>query len=653
MDNFEPLEAYDEKYTSPAEELGRGASGVVRRAERKSDGVGVAVKIIDVRALRMMNGQFSISRLCREVQVMLGLKHKNIVELYGVYSDGNQVRLVMELVNGIELFEEILSRGKFSEGEAKPVFGALCAAVSYMHGKGIIHRDLKPENVLVSEDVVKVVDFGLSKLVAAHKGGSAARTLVGTPSYLAPEIEDENHDYDEKVDAWSIGVTLYVMLIARFPVYKRSQDGNIIGLEICPEFDLSPQAQSLLRRLLDPNPNTRCSVAAASKDVWLQTAVAACPSNIRGQLQCSSISHSVPSSSHNGVPHTAPRVENTQREANTSPMPIAGLASAQAALAAAAALRLPDEMRRAGLVYHERALASRNLATKLRGAAGLVLETLDDLALAVEAKKPEAAADILASVKRWTAELASECATAKTQNLSSMHNLADFAKSILKDTTPSLLAIQQDPQRQIETNGGSMIIPPPETDTENTIQEEHRDHTSSPRQQILASEPDFDLTNDDEVLELLLPVTADDIVHATLGTSHTQNSNAVVPNQYTVTTSNNNTDPHASIGPVLKCLGELHVVFSRMELFWSKVEVSLDSILRRNEALTTLLKFADEPQLKTRFDNRLHQFRQFWIDLERWTVESPGIISASGTAQHHQSQRRRRTASGSSDSGNI
>ena len=658
------------------------------------------MKSIDLRALRVMGpGNFSLGRLRREVDVMLGLRHPNIVELYGAYGDTDSVRLVMELVDGEELFDAILSRGHFDEGEAKPIFGSLCAAVAYMHARGVIHRDLKPENVLVTpRKDVKLVDFGLSKLVASGRGGSAARTMVGTPSYLAPEIEDirlnrrhapavvvvdddlieddvsmassrsysggELRDrdrrstlvtssrpkmmseedtsssanqlsYDAKVDAWSMGVTLYVMLIARFPVYRRDDAGHIAGVELPPEAKqrLSPQAQSLIVRLLDADPRTRCSVAEALKDPWLETTVASfCSSPQRGFLAATnydttpSAAVQQPPPSKPGPPSNGTTTEASTKDDDRDVIPVAGYATAHAALVAAASLRLPDEMRRAGLVYHERALASRNLASKLRSTADLVLETLDDLAFAIDAKQAEAARDILRSVRRWTSELTAECTTAKQQNLESMRNLADFAESIAGgksdvprlegSTRPSTPMVNfggtDDDERSDVPTGlepiddalSTSTVAPPLPPTTTT--------TEDRRQKSVAES--LELASDDDVLELLLPVTADDLTQP-----HTAPSTIVAASEA----------PY-SIEPVIKCLGELHVIFSRMELFWSKVEVSLDTVLRRSEALETLLKFSETPKLKARFDKRLDQFRQFWQTLATWNLEIVGLGPKTG-----------------------
>ncbi|EGB09698.1 hypothetical protein AURANDRAFT_12663, partial [Aureococcus anophagefferens] len=257
--------------------LGRGASGVVRKAYRRSDGLGVAVKTMDLRALRMHGGDaFKIKKLRREVDVLRTLEHENIVHLYGAFGDDDTVRLVMELVEGRELFDAILSRGHYTEADARPIFVQLLKAVDYMHQRNVIHRDLKPENVLVTgdgEDVVKLVDFGLSKHVASAHGGSRAHTMVGTPSYLAPEVElqkprarDGSMAYDAKVDSWSLGVTLYVMLVARFPVYHRDERGRIFGVKV--PHALSAPARKLVEDLLNADPEVRATAADALASPW-------------------------------------------------------------------------------------------------------------------------------------------------------------------------------------------------------------------------------------------------------------------------------------------------------------------------------------------------------------------------------------------------
>lgn len=132
---------------------------------------------------------------------MKNLHHCNIISFKEVLEDYNSLYMIMEYCPGKELFDVILAKNSFSEMEARPVFVQILAALGYLHSLNIIHRDIKPENVIVMDAEfvdqagswpglpaasVKLLDFGLSKNAGA--GGSAAKTFVGTPCYLAPEV---------------------------------------------------------------------------------------------------------------------------------------------------------------------------------------------------------------------------------------------------------------------------------------------------------------------------------------------------------------------------------------------------------------------------------------------------------------------------------
>ncbi|KAH8061707.1 serine/threonine kinase [Aureococcus anophagefferens] len=391
--SFAPFSDYDALYTAPDEELGRGASGVVRKAYRRSDGLGVAVKTMDLRARCACTAatRSRSKKLRREVDVLRTLAHENIVHLYGAFGDDDTVRLVMELVEGRELFDAILSRGHYSEADARPIFVQLLKAVDYMHQRNVIHRDLKPENVLVTgdgEDVVKLVDFGLSKHVASAHGGSRAHTMVGTPSYLAPEVElqkprarsldmdqldgDDSEDfsgvdlsdgsmaYDAKVDSWSLGVTLYVMLVARFPVYHRD-------------------ARPHLRR---QGPATAADALASP---WCAGPGPRHPPRRGRSALVLTPPQRRPAPREAGDADAASRRRRRRvwRSRTTTGTWASWASRARTRRSSRRPLALPPRLRDAGLDYHERALASRALATKLRGTALLVLEMIDDLKVAV------------------------------------------------------------------------------------------------------------------------------------------------------------------------------------------------------------------------------------------------------------------------------
>jgi len=132
----------------------------------------------------------------------------------------------MELVTGGELFDQIVSKGTYSETDAALIIKQILEAVEYMHQNGIAHRDLKPENLLVTgptNNIIKVSDFGLSK----DYGADSLKTACGTPDYVAPEVLKGGH-YDNTVDIWSIGVISYILLCG-FPPFYGNDDQEIFN----------------------------------------------------------------------------------------------------------------------------------------------------------------------------------------------------------------------------------------------------------------------------------------------------------------------------------------------------------------------------------------------------------------------------------------
>ncbi|KEQ73508.1 Pkinase-domain-containing protein [Aureobasidium namibiae CBS 147.97] len=207
--------------------------------------------------------------LLREIAIMKLLDHSNIVRLYDVWENHNELYLIMEYVEGGELFHYIEECRGLGEGESVYIFRQIVAALLYCHRMHIHHRDLKPENILLDREniQVKLVDFGMAAL---QPEGKKLTTACGSPHYAAPEVI-KSRPYDgARADVWSCGVILYVMLTGMTP-FNYDQDRNLgVMYRAIAEADyymppeLSRDAQDLLRKIFVPDPRRRITM----EQIW-------------------------------------------------------------------------------------------------------------------------------------------------------------------------------------------------------------------------------------------------------------------------------------------------------------------------------------------------------------------------------------------------
>eukprot|EP00446_Apocalathium_sp_SHHI-4_P084014 CAMPEP_0177495612 /NCGR_PEP_ID=MMETSP0369-20130122/34066_1 /TAXON_ID=447022 ORGANISM="Scrippsiella hangoei-like, Strain SHHI-4" /NCGR_SAMPLE_ID=MMETSP0369 /ASSEMBLY_ACC=CAM_ASM_000364 /LENGTH=688 /DNA_ID=CAMNT_0018972627 /DNA_START=26 /DNA_END=2092 /DNA_ORIENTATION=+ len=303
--------------------LGEGTYGAVFRCFRARDEEVFAVKILSIRAIASGRDglpyghdpkHFAQERVAevlitREVDALRRLcGHPGIVSLQSAFccEASKQVYIVTEFVSGGTLRDALAERaGPFDEPPAAHVAAQLVDAVSFCHGKGVVHRDLKLENVLVADvDVrmtevrcpgtgaptwrmdeiftVKIADFGFAKVLSAT--GPTTCTPVGTQTYAAPEIRlgggdtfdgvmhrhDSEHAYDAfKVDAYALGVSIYILLCLRLPPQDRGEGSHRVHERWhC----LSAGARSLLDGLLVHDPAGRLAVAELGRQEWISKA---------------------------------------------------------------------------------------------------------------------------------------------------------------------------------------------------------------------------------------------------------------------------------------------------------------------------------------------------------------------------------------------
>ncbi|XP_036201902.1 MAP/microtubule affinity-regulating kinase 4 isoform X3 [Myotis myotis] len=246
--------------------IGKGNFAKVKLARHILTGREVAIKIIDKTQLNPS----SLQKLFREVRIMKGLNHPNIVKLFEVIETEKTLYLVMEYASAGEVFDYLVSHGRMKEKEARAKFRQIVSAVHYCHQKNIVHRDLKAENLLLDAEAnIKIADFGFSNEFTL---GSKLDTFCGSPPYAAPELfQGKKYDGPE-VDIWSLGVILYTLVSGSLPFdghnLKELRERVLRGKYRVP-FYMSTDCESILRRFLVLNPAKRCTLEQIMKDKWI------------------------------------------------------------------------------------------------------------------------------------------------------------------------------------------------------------------------------------------------------------------------------------------------------------------------------------------------------------------------------------------------
>ena len=254
--------------------LGAGGMGAVYRARDTKLGRDVAIKVLPSEVVLVPE---RLARFRREAQVLASLNHPHIAAIHGLEEVDGRPFLVLELVEGEDLSARV-ARGALTIEEAIGIARQVAEAIESAHEKGIIHRDLKPGNIKVTEDgTVKVLDFGLAKVLAADGGNesselsqsptfsrqaTAVGVILGTAAYMSPE-QAKGKSVDKRCDIWAFGCVLYEMLTG-----KKAFSGETVSetfaeiLKGEPDWNRLPNdvpraVRNLLQRCLTKDPKHR------------------------------------------------------------------------------------------------------------------------------------------------------------------------------------------------------------------------------------------------------------------------------------------------------------------------------------------------------------------------------------------------------------
>ncbi|XP_060143912.1 serine/threonine-protein kinase Nek5 [Globicephala melas] len=255
--------------------IGEGAFGKAYLAKGKSDSKDCVIKEINFEKMPIQEKEASK----KEVILLAKMKHPNIVTFFSSFQENNRLFIVMEYCDGGDLMKRIKKqRGVLlSEDQILSWFVQISLGLKHIHDRKILHRDIKTQNIFLSKNgmVAKLGDFGIARVL--NNTMELARTCVGTPYYLSPEI-CQNKPYNNKTDIWSLGCVLYELCTLRHPF-----EGNNLHqlvLKICqarvppisPRF--SHDLQSLISQLFEVSPRARPSISSILKRPFLENLMA-------------------------------------------------------------------------------------------------------------------------------------------------------------------------------------------------------------------------------------------------------------------------------------------------------------------------------------------------------------------------------------------
>ncbi|XP_057177313.1 serine/threonine-protein kinase 36 isoform X2 [Triplophysa rosa] len=237
------------------EVIGEGSFGRVFKGRRRFCGQVVALKFIP----KVGRSEKDLRSLKREIDIMRGLKHANIVLLLDSFETEREVVVVTEYAEG-ELFQILEDDGSLPEGQVREIACQLVSALYYLHSHRILHRDMKPQNILLGKGgVVKLCDFGFARAMSVST--LVLTSIKGTPLYMSPELVEEK-PYDHSADLWSLGCILYELHTGAPPFYTNSifQLVQLIVKDPVkwPE-NMSQDCMSFLKGLLTKDPQKRLS----------------------------------------------------------------------------------------------------------------------------------------------------------------------------------------------------------------------------------------------------------------------------------------------------------------------------------------------------------------------------------------------------------
>ena len=252
--------------------IGRGGMGVVYLAQQTNLNRNVCLKVLNP---ALLDDADAVGRFEREAKGLSRLQHPNIVTIFDYGRDGNLAYIVMEYAQGITLSKYIKANAPLDRDKFVPIAAQILRGIGEAHKLGLIHRDIKPANIILSElegeqNFVKILDFGLAKLVQGQEDLTKEQQLVGSASYMAPEQITIGQS-DTRTDVYALGVLFYFMLSGSKPftgpndnvvLYKHvNEHADPLFSHITPDQGVPESLCEVIDQCLNKNPDKRPQTA--------------------------------------------------------------------------------------------------------------------------------------------------------------------------------------------------------------------------------------------------------------------------------------------------------------------------------------------------------------------------------------------------------
>jgi serine/threonine protein kinase len=263
------------------ERLGEGAAGNIWRATQLDLGLPVAIKFLAPR-LRGRGKEIHVAQLLNEAELAKRVDCKHLVRVmaYALSLDMGPY-IVMELLEGLDLFEHVARSGPLTSHQTASIVAQLCVALEALHGADVIHRDVKPENIVLANQgghlCAKLIDFGVARdCRAAENDVGVPSGASGTPAYMSPERLAGSPGVEPQADLWSLAVVAYQCLVGRMPFDDKTIGATCLAVHratIVPpsacRTDVSPRLDGWFRRSFAREPSERFTSALEMREAFI------------------------------------------------------------------------------------------------------------------------------------------------------------------------------------------------------------------------------------------------------------------------------------------------------------------------------------------------------------------------------------------------